>query len=287
MGTPMLLSRLFVLSLILMALPALTPPVYAAPAYPWRPADAPVEDTLGQRIAPPEGFMRIGAAPGSFAEWLRGLPVKPAGSLVKLYNGLPKFWAGLPAAVIDIDVGNTDLQQCADAVMRLKAEYLLSTGRTSEIAFDYTNGGRVDFSRWSQGLRPSPRKKGVAWSRRGKADASYRSFRLYMDQIFSYAGTYSLARELKPVPVGNIEVGDVFIKGGFPGHAMLVADMAENKQTGERRFLLLQSYMPAQDMHVVMNPSAEPPSPWYPVDFGEKLVTPEWTFEKDQLKRWP
>lgn len=273
--------------LLALLLGATLSPAGAAPVYPWRPASAPAQDTLAERIAPPTGFARVEVAPGSFAEWLRGLPVKPPGSLVKLYNGLPKFWAGMPAAVIDIDVGTKDLQQCADAIMRLRAEYLLGAGRPGEIAFDYTNGGRVDFTRWSKGLRPVPKTKGVAWSHKGKADASYASFRRYMDQVFSYAGTYSLSKELKPVPVSEIAIGDVFVKGGFPGHAMLVADMAENKQTGERRFLLLQSYMPAQDMHIVINPSAEPASPWYPVTFGDQLVTPEWTFEKAQLARWP
>ncbi|MEZ5924562.1 MAG: DUF4846 domain-containing protein [Hyphomicrobiaceae bacterium] len=261
-------------------------PASGAPAYPWRSA-APVEaDTLSQRISPPDGFERIPAEPGSFAEWLRGLPLKPKGSMVSLYNGLPKFWTAPPAAVIDIDVGTKDLQQCADAIMRLRAEYLLSRGKTSEIGFDYTNGGRVDFKRWSTGLRPIPKSKGVAWSRKGKADASYASFRRYMDQIFAYAGTYSLSRELHSVPVDEMQIGDLFIKGGFPGHAMLVVDMAESPTTGDRRFLLLQSYMPAQDMHVVLNPSVGGGSPWYAVDFGAKLVTPEWTFEADQLKRW-
>jgi hypothetical protein len=67
---------------------------------------------------------------------------------------------------------------------------------------------------------------------------------------------------------------------------MLVADMVENATTGERRFLLLQSYMPAQDMHIVLNPSATGVTPWYPVAFGNELVTPEWTFEAHQIKRW-
>lgn len=269
------------LGLILEATAAL-----AAPAYPWRASAAPVADTLASRIAPPAGFERVAVASGSFAEWLRGLPLKPAGAPVTLYNGLPKFWAAAPAAVVDIDVGKQDLQQCADAIMRLRAEYLLSLGRSAEIAFDYTNGGRVDYARWTKGWRPIPRKEGVAWSRRGKADESYASFRRYMDQMFAYAGTYSLSRELDPVPVADMRIGDLFIKGGFPGHAMLVADMAENPATGERRFLLLQSYMPAQDMHIVVDPKAADASPWYPLDFGAELTTPEWTFTASQMKRW-
>jgi hypothetical protein len=66
-----------------------------------------------------------------------------------------------------------------------------------------------------------------------------------MHVVLAYAGTYSLEHELKPVPLGDIEIGDVFVKGGFPGHAVLVADMVENSATGEKRFLLIQSYMPA------------------------------------------
>lgn len=46
------------------------------------------------------------------------------------------------AAVIDIDVEKRDLQQCADAVMRLRAEWLWSIGTKDRIAFNYTGGGR-------------------------------------------------------------------------------------------------------------------------------------------------
>ncbi len=76
-----------------------------------------------------------------------------------------------------------------------------------------------------------------------------------MDTVFAWAGTHSLERELKPAALAGIAAGDVFIKGGFPGHAVLVADVVENRATGEKRFLLLQSYMPAQDIHVLKNPA--------------------------------
>jgi hypothetical protein len=107
--------------------------------------------------------------------------------------------------------------------------------------------------------------------------------------VFAYAGTYSLERELKPVSVSDIKIGDVFIKGGFDGtgHAILVADMAENATTGEKRFLLVQSYMPAQEMHVLKNPGATDGTPWYTAAFTGPLVTPEWTFSEDSLRRWP
>jgi len=40
------------------------------------------------------------------------------------------------------------------------------------------------------------------------------------------------------------------IRAGSPGHAMLVVDVAEDER-GRRIYLLAQSYMPAQDIHIV------------------------------------
>lgn len=257
-------------------------PSHAAPAYAWQP---PSQETLEARIAPPSGFTRVPVANGSWGEWLRGLAMKPAGSPVLTFTGAPKWRQDVHVAVVDIDVGNRDLQQCADAIMRLRAEWLFASDRTGDIAFNYTDGGRVPFSRWARGERPT--SSGKSWRTSAKRDASYASFRRYMDQVFSYAGTYSLDRELKSVQPAGIAIGDVFIKGGFPGHAVLVADMAENTQTGEKRFLLLQSYMPAQEIHVLKNPAAEDGSPWYAAPVSWPLQTPEWRFPVGSLKRWP
>lgn len=256
----------------------------AAPTYAW-PSQVAAADTLAQRIAPPPGFERVPAEPGSWGEWLRGLHLKHPGSPVLTYTGAPKWRQDVHVAVVDIDVGKRDLQQCADAIMRLRAEWLFASRRSADIAFNYTDGGRVPFSRWAKGERPS--SSGKSWRTSAKADGTYPSFRRYMDQVFSYAGTYSLDRELKKITPGEIAIGDVFIKGGFPGHAVLVADMAQNKTTGEKRFLLLQSYMPAQEIHVLKNPAASDGSPWYPAAVTWPLATPEWSFPEGSLKRWP
>lgn len=234
-------------------------------SYPWIKDDA-LRETLEDRIAAPSGFQRVAAQSGSYAAWLRSLPLKADGSPVRLYDGSDKVNQLAHMAVIDIDVGKRDLQQCADAVMRLRAEYLYGRKRHKEIAFNFTNGKRVRFTSRSR-------------------SRDYKSFRKYMNLIFAYAGTYSLERELSKVAIKDMAIGDVFIKGGFPGHAILVADMVRHKESGEKRFLLIQSYMPAQDMHVLRNP-ATPSSPWYSADFGDRLLTPEWTFKAEQLRRF-
>ena len=263
-------------------------PAGAEPRYAWPGARAAEgSDTIASRIAPPAGFARRPAPPDSFAAWLRGLPLKPAGAPVLLFNGAPKPRQDVHAAVVAIDVGTRDLQQCADAAMRLRAEWLFAAGRAKDIAFNDTGSAKpIAFSRWMAGDRPRLSGRTLRWSRRAAPDASYASFRRYMDTVFAWAGTYSLERELRPVPTARIEAGDLFIKGGFPGHAVMVADIAENPSTGEKRFLLLQSFMPAQEIHVLKNPQAADGSPWYPLDFGNRLVTPEWTFPRESLRRW-
>ncbi|MBZ4654739.1 MAG: hypothetical protein JG781_2096 [Peptococcaceae bacterium] len=62
--------------------------------------------------------------------------------------------------------------------------------------------------------------------------------------------------------------------------------MAENKKTEEKIFILAQSYMPAQDIQILKNPMNQEISPWYSINFGEELHTPEWKSKKDDLKRF-
>lgn len=241
--------------------------------------------TIQERILPPAGFERIDAIENSFGDYLRNLPLKPHGSKVIYYDGREKR-IDVHEAVIDIDVGDRDLQQCADAVIRLRAEYLYDQGLYDKIHFNFTNGFSADYRKWMEGYRISVNGNNVSWVKRADYSRDYESFRRYLDIVFAYAGTLSLTQELQKVSIEEMEIGDVFIQGGSPGHCVIVADMIEDKQTGEKLFLLAQSYMPAQDIHILKNPRNKELSPWYSLEFGETLVTPEWTFNRDDLKRF-
>ncbi|MBI5844182.1 MAG: DUF4846 domain-containing protein [Deltaproteobacteria bacterium] len=257
----------------------------AADPYPWPKKETRAE-TLSARIPPPPGFTRLAAKEGSFAAWLRGLPLRPEGTPVRLYDGGRKWRGGVAFAVIDIDVGSKDLQQCADAVMRLRAEYLRASGCADRISFNFTSGHPARWADWAKGKRPQINGNRVSWAVKSRPDSSYGTFRGYLDTVFTYAGSKSLSLELDKVKdPAQILPGDVFIEGGFPGHAVIVADVAQNKQ-GRRAFLLLQSYMPAQDIHLLKNPS-DSKSPWYPALSGGTLETPEWTFTYSDLRRFP
>ncbi len=242
--------------------------------------------TVQERILAPEGCTRIELPQGSFGEYLRNLPLKPDGSKVVYYNGEIKP-NDVYAAVIDLDVGKRDLQQCADSVIRLRAEYLYGKGLYDQISFNFTNGFKADYSNWIKGNRINVGGNKVSWgSGRGSAGTGYNSFRSYLDMVFAYAGTLSLSKEMKNIPIDEMQPGDVFIKGASPGHCVIVLDMAFNKETGKKYYIIAQGYMPAQDMQILKNPANQDGDPWYAVSSDEEIVTPEWTFTKDQLYRF-
>jgi hypothetical protein len=258
----------------------------ARPAYPWPHGTS--GGTVSSRFPPPGGFRRLSAPEGSYAQWLRDLPLKEGTPPVHLYDGRLKANQSAHCALIDIDVGAKDLQQCADAVIRLRAEYLYSRGQEDAIAFHFTSGDLVKWSDWRAGTLPKVEGNRVTWVRTGRADGSYANFRAYLDQIFSYAGTASLALEVKPVSdPSRPQPGDLYLqhfKGDNPGHAVIVLDVA--RDAADRRVVLLgQSYMPAQEIQVLKNP-LEPRNPWYEARRDGPLMTPEWPFEQGDLRRF-
>ena len=259
----------------------------ADPPYPWM-HDYRRSETIAYRIPVPPGYERITVAPDSFQDWLRHLPLHPGKSTVYLYNGNEKPLQDLHVAVIDIDVGTENVQQCADAIIRLRAEYLYAQQRYADIHFNFTSGDTISFARWMHGYRPHVTGKEVQWKKRREESSTYPTFQEYLKTIFIYAGSASLEQELHPVEkCRDMQIGDVFIEGGFPGHGMMVVDMAQHTVTHKRVFLLAQSYMPAQSMHIVVNPKKEKSrNPWYDLDCGDVLQTPEWTFKKTQLRRF-
>jgi len=242
------------------------------------------EKTIQNGISTPEGFIREDLKGNAFAEWLRNLPLRENETKVYLYDGREKPNQRAHHSVVQIDIGARNLQQCADAIIRLRAEFLFATTDPQTIAFNFTNGDTCRFSDWSKGLRPKITGSKVEWVQTGKKGSSYALFRNYLNMVFAYAGTYSLSKEMQEVDMKDLQVGHVFIQGGFPGHAMLVVDSAISKETGQRIFLLAQSFMPAQDIHIVRNPHDGDLSPWFALKTDVPIVTPEWVFQPSDLK---
>lgn len=244
------------------------------------------DTSISERFIVPNGYQRSIQAANSFGLYLQTLPLKPHGAQVHYYSGEEKP-NKVAAAVLAVDVGKKDLQQCADAVMRLRAEYLYQTKQYELLHFNFTNGFKADYIKWRSGYRITVNGNKVSWVKTEKESTSYQSFREYLDKVFTYAGTASLAKELKPINLKDLQVGDVFIKGGSPGHAVIVVDVATNIKTHKKLFLIAQSYMPAQDIHVLINSENPQLSPWQELNETATYInTPEWTFDKNQLMRF-
>jgi hypothetical protein len=251
-----------------------------------RPVESPGKDavTLAGRFPVPKGYTRTAEVPGSFAVYLRNLPLKPAGSPVLYYNGAEKQNNAVYDAVVDLPIGRRDLHQCADAVMRLRAEYLWKEKQYDKIHFNFTNGFRAGYTRWMKGDRIKVKGNHVSWVSGAAPSNTYADFWKYLETVFTYAGTLSLSREMKAIEAKDLRAGDVFIQGGSPGHAVMVVDVALDAR-GKKVFLLVQSYMPAQEIQVLQNPASQEMSPWYTLTEGS-LFTPEWVFQSTDLKRF-
>ena len=190
-------------------------------------------------------------------------------------------------AVLDIDIGKKDLMQCADAAMKLRADYLFKEHFYDQIKFLTTSGNEVSFENWLKGMRWKVQgAKLVSYNTNKEGTNTEKEYVSFMELAFSYCGTYSLSKQLKSVDDSrSLQPGDVFVYGGFPGHAITVMAVAKN-EGGEKIFLLSQGYMPAQDIHVLKNYADPGLSPWYSIADFFPLHTPQWQFESGSLKRW-
>ncbi len=222
---------------------------------------------VSERYLCPDSFFRTHYDTNSFEYYLSHLQLKPIDAMVKMYDGTIKYNNNVYSSVVDMEISAVDLQQCADAVMRLRGEYLFTTKQYSKIKFRLLKNGEM-----------------LSYLNYTGSDRSYKKFRKYMDYVFSYANTSSLHDQLHAVAFSNIQIGDVFIQKGKPyGHAVIVVDVCKNNK-GEKQFILAQSYMPAQETQILQCPYTN--SSWYTMTKSPILQTPEWQFDTTDLRRW-
>jgi len=254
--------------------------------YPWH-ADPTIDalaavGTLESRFAPPAGFERMGVARDSFGGWLRTLPLAAAHQPVRANDGRVLIRANhrYLAAVSTLDIGKRDLQQCADAIMRLHAEWLWSRGRAAEASYP-TGATPIPWTRYLRGEIPHPVGRTFRWRARKPQANDHGSYRRYLDVVFSWANTGSLAlRSAKPARA-DVRPGDFFVLAGSPGHAVLLLDVARHPD-GRVVALIGQSFMPAQSFQVLRPGTA---ATWFALH-DDGVDTPYWErFPWSSLRR--
>ena len=243
----------------------------------------PEGNTVFTRFITPKEYKRVEASEGSFANFIGNYPLEPDGTPVYYFDKREKSGDG-HAAVFSMEVGEEDLQQCADSIMRIYAEYLYKSGNEDKISFKFVDGFVCDYNHWKQGYRVKFANDKPYWEQVASSDDSEETFKKYLRIVFSYSSTLSMENESKPVDISELKVGDIFIKGGSPGHVVMVADICEN-EAGEKAFLLAQGFMPAQSFHIIKNP-AHSEDPWYyESEVKYPFRTQSYTFDEGSLRR--
>ncbi len=240
--------------------------------------------TLITRVLAPKGYNRVSAENGSFAQFLRDYQLKENGAKVLLYDGKEKSNQASAMAVFALPLEAKDLQQCADSIMRVYAEYYLSIKQYDKICFGYSDGFKAEYAKWIEGNRISVSNSGTKWVKKAEKDESYESFQEYMRMVFAYAGIWTMKDESSSVSLGEAQIGDVFFDTKDGGRVAMIVDMCQGED-GRTAYLLASGGKPAQEFELLVNP-LHPDDPWY---YEEEIVaqvdTPEFTYKSDSLRR--
>lgn len=282
-ASPLALAMQLLATMPAEAAPSPSPVALAARRYLWKRRFGGYQ-SLSTRIAPPAGYQRVPPQPGSFAAWLRELPLLPAGSPVRAFDGRVLRDGNDPgvAAVVDLDLSRRDRQQCADSVMRLRGEYLQASGRADKASFPWAGGKRFGYKQWREGLRPVQKGRSWAFEAKARPSSGHESFRAYLEFMFTWTGTQHLVSEPR-VAADKLQPGDFFIQAGSPGHAVIALDLVRDA-AGRRRALIGQGFMPAQDLHVLR---AGDGSAWFELSPPRPVQTPFWRpFAWSELRRF-
>lgn len=222
--------------------------------------------TIGE-IPEPWGYERISGDDAGYAKFLRSLPLKVRGSKVQLYTGGDSRLQPLCYAVVDLPL-LSNVEQCADVCMRLRAEYLYNTGQYRRIRFQNVNGKTMHYG----------------------GGASRKAFERYLRNVYGVASTFSLSRELEQRRLKDMQPGDVFVyparNGKRYGHAVMVVDVAVSK-SGKKAFLLAEGNTPARDIHVMRNFMNPLRSPWFMLDEdADNLILSVFHYKATELRHF-
>ncbi|WP_299129027.1 DUF4846 domain-containing protein [uncultured Winogradskyella sp.] len=241
--------------------------------------------SIKTRVNVPEGYQRASYPKGSFEDYLRNYKLKPFGSKIINYDASEYFWQRGHIGILEIPVPKNGLQQCADALIRIRSEFLWDQNRKDEIGFKFTSGHYCSWTKYAQGYRPSISGNKVTFHKTRAEDYSKTNFYKFLNLIYMYSGTLSLSQELKPIKAKDLKIGDMLIKGGSPGHIVMLCDEAVNNQ-GEKLFLIFQGNIPAQSVHLVKNLADNSMSPWYKLEDDIEILVSNYTFGSAKFVRF-
>ncbi|WP_313027358.1 DUF4846 domain-containing protein [Soonwooa sp.] len=243
----------------------------------------PKANILKDRLLPISDFKRVETPANSWENFLQNLKLQGFGKPILKYDGSEISDQKHHVGILTYDIGTTDLQQCADALIRLRAEYLFKNEKYSDIHFRFTSGDNYAWESYAKGIRPIINGNSVRFSQSASTNQlnNYQEFRKYLDIIYTYAGTISLARDLKEDRnKKEFEIGDLIITPGSPGHVVMVVDKIDNGD--QKRYALIEGYTPAQSIHIL----SESANPWFDLKISDNVPTPRYYFKNAVIKHF-
>ncbi len=234
--------------------------------------------TIKSRINAPKGYKRVSYSKGSFQEYLRNYELKMFGTKIINYDGSEYYWQRGHIGILDVPVPVNGLQQCADALIRIRSEYLWNTNRKDQIGFNFTSGDYCSWIKYADGFRPKINGNEVMFHKSASKNHSKENFYKYLNLIYMYSGTLSLYNELPEIEYAeDLKIGDMLIRGGSPGHIVMICDEVINNE-GKKLYLLFQGNTPAQSVHLVKNLEDSNISPWYELKKNAVIPVSNYTF---------
>jgi len=224
-----------------------------------------------ESIATPENYKRIEIEPDSFSDYVRKLPLKPDDTPVLAFDGTLIKTPEIITAVIDWD-RPSEVQQCADVAIRLRAEFLRAKNRQDEITFSSVSGIYISYAKWlhgKYGLDKQGKKIVYTSSTKIKPD-SKDEFERYLNFVMQYANSTSLARDIPKIGDADLMPGDLYIqpdksRNAGIGHVSVVLDVCVNDE-GRKLYLFGYGFIPAQDFHLPLPDSNQGIGNWFTLD---------------------
>ncbi len=243
------------------------------------------QQNIETKFTLPEGYERN--YNDEYSIFLRKFPLKN-NNVVRYHNGENKYNNNIWAAVFDYDIGTADLHQCADAVIFMRANYLYKKGLTDKLHYTFVSGFKAKYLDYITHYYKVDGNNVSLVLRDKRLEDNLETLRKWLREIWMYSNTWSIEKyDSYRVPLSDIKPGDFFIRSNPPpavGHAVKVVDVVSDSR-GLKKVMLSQSYMPAQENHILINPQDD--GVWYEIRGSTQVIqTPEFTFHNNELRRF-
>ncbi len=216
-------------------------------------------------IPVPPGYKRNVYKKNSFGRFLQELKLKK-NKEIKTYNGKlinPRHYNRL--AVVDMPLlFKRDLEQCADFCMRFFGEYKMEQDK-GESLFLFNYSGKKKYMRNS-----------------GK------NYRKFLNYHMAHSNSHSLKKGCKKIKEEEIQIGDLIVQNetGGIGHVCMIVDECEDKETGDKLFLIGFSFMPAQEFHIEEATAFYGAKGWFSLKGFYKFLSKNFPYGKPKLRRF-